>query len=55
MTIKIIIKRVHDGKLLATKLRKSTLNKLIKDTCMKTAFSYNNKVYDKFDGVFMGL
>ena len=40
--------------MLATKLRKSTLKNLIKDTCMKTAFSYNNKVYKQIDGVSMG-
>ena len=38
-TIKIILKRVHKEKLFATKLRKNILKKLIKDTCMKTAFS----------------
>ena len=43
-TIKTIVKRVYEEKMLATKLRKSTLKKLIKDKCMKTAFSYNNKV-----------
>ena len=48
------IKRVYEEKLLATKLRKSTLKNLIKDTCMKTAFSYNNKVYKQIDGVSMG-
>ena len=53
-TIKIILKRVYEEKLLATKLRKSTLKKLIKDTCMKTAFSYNNKLYKQIDGVSMG-
>ena len=42
---------------LATKLRKSTLKKLIKDTCKKTAFSYNTKVYKQIyiDGVIMVL
>ena len=54
-TIKIILKRAYDETLLATKLRKSTLKKLIKDTCMKTAFSYNNKVYNKIDGVSIRL
>ena len=44
-TIKIILKRVYEEKLLATKLRRNTLKKLIKDTCMKTAFSCNNKLY----------
>ena len=53
-TIKIILKRVYEEKLLATKLRRNTLKKLIKDTCMKTAFSCNNKLYKQIDGVSMG-
>ena len=53
-TIKIILKTVYQEQLLATNLRKSTLKKLIKDTCMKTAFFYNNKVYKQIDGVSMG-
>ena len=40
--------------MLATKLRKSTLKKLIKDTCMKTAFSYNNKLNKQIDAVSIG-
>ena len=30
------------------------MKKLIKDTCMKTAFSCNNKLYKQIDGVSMG-
>ena len=44
-TIKIIYKRVYRKKLLTTKLGNSTMNKLVEDTCMRTAFSYNKKVY----------
>ena len=44
-TIKIILKRVYEEKLLATKLRRNTLKKLIKDTCIKTAFSCNNNFF----------
>ena len=40
--------------MLAEKLRKCTLKKLIKDACMKIAFSFNNKLYKQIDGVFMG-
>ena len=54
-TIKLILKRVYEEKLSVKKLRKSTLKKLIKDTCMKTAFSCNNKVHKEIDGVSMGL
>ena len=43
-TIKIILKKLYEEKLLATKLRKSTLKKLITDTCMKTDFSYNKYI-----------
>ena len=53
-TMKVILKRVYEEKLLVTKLGKSTLKKLVKDTYMKTGFSYNNKVYKQIDGVSMG-
>ena len=53
-TIKIILKRVYEEKLLATKLRRNTLKKLIKDTCMKTAFSCNNKLFKQIYGISMG-
>ena len=36
------------------KLGKSTLKKLIEDVCMKTVFSFNNKLYKQMDGVAMG-
>ena len=49
-----MLERVYEEKLLATNLRRSTLKKLIKDTYMKTAFSYNNKLYKQIDGVSMG-
>ena len=53
-SIKIFLKTVYEEKLLATKLRKSILKKLIKDTCRKTAFPYNNKVYKRIDSVLLG-
>ena len=37
-TIKIILKRVYEKK---ARSKKSILKKLIKDTCMKTTFSYD--------------
>ena len=40
--------------MLAKKLRKNTLKKLIKDACMKTAFSFNYKLYKQIDVVSMG-
>ena len=54
-TVKIVLKSVYEEILLATKLRRNALKKLIKDTCMKTAFSCNNKLCKQFDGVSMGV
>ena len=53
-TINIILKRIYDDKLISTNLRKRTLKKLILDTCTKTAFTFNNKLYQQKDGVSMG-
>jgi hypothetical protein len=38
-TVNIILKRIHDDKLISTKLTKRTLKKLILDSCTKTIFS----------------
>ena len=35
-------------------MRKSTLKKLIKDSCIKIAFSFDGKIYKQIDGVSMG-
>ena len=53
-TLKIIIDRIYNKKLVKTKLKKSTLRKLIRDTCTKTVFSCNNQLYEQTDGVSMG-
>ena len=53
-TLKISIDRIYNKKLVKTKLKKSTLRKLIRDTCTKTVFSCNNKLYEQTDGVSMG-
>ena len=53
-TLKIIIDRIYNKKLVKTKLKKSTLRKLTRDTCTKTVFSCNNKLYEQTDGVSMG-
>ena len=53
-TIKIILDRVFEEKLVATTLSKRTLKKLILDSCTKTAFSFNNKLFEQTDGVSMG-
>ena len=53
-TLKIIIDRIYNKTLVKTKLKKSTLPKLIRDTCTKTVFSCNNQLYEQTDGVSMG-
>ena len=53
-TVDLILKRIYTDKLVSTNLKKCTLNKLILDTCTKTAFSFNNKLYQQKDGVSMG-
>ena len=50
----MILDRIYKDKVIETKLRKSTLKKLILDCCTKTTFSFNNKLYDQIDGVCMG-
>ena len=53
-TLEIIVDRIYNKKLIDTNLKKSTLRKLIRDTCTKTAFSCNNQLYEQIDGVSMG-
>ena len=53
-TIDLVLKRVFDEKLINTTLSKRTLKKLISDSCSKTAFSFDNKIYEQIDGVSMG-
>ena len=53
-TVDIILKRIYEDKLVSTNLKKHTSKKLILDTCTKTAFSFNNKLYQQKDGVSMG-
>ena len=53
-TTNIILNRVYNEQPVETNLKKSTLKKLIKDTCMKTVFSCNNQLYEQTDGVSMG-
>ena len=52
--INIILKRIYDDKFISINLRKRTLKKLILDTCTKTTFTFNNKLYEQKDGVSMG-
>ena len=53
-TADIILKRIYTGKEITTTLMKRSLKKLIIDTCQKTAFSFNDKMYEQTDGVSMG-
>ena len=53
-TIKTILDRVYSQKLISTNLKKRTLKKLILDTCSKTAFMFDNTIYEQKDGVSMG-
>ena len=53
-TVDLILKIIYTDKLVSTNLKKRTLKKLILDTCTKTAFSFNNKLYQQKDGVSMG-
>ena len=53
-TVNVILDRVYKDKVIQTNLKKRTLKKLIIDTCSKTAFSYNNTIYEQIDGVSMG-
>ena len=53
-TIDIILDRVYKKQMISTQLKKRTLKKLIKDTCSKTVFSANKKLYQQIDGVSIG-
>ena len=53
-TINIILDRIYRQKLLKTNLKKRTMKKLLLDSCTKTAFSYDNILYQQCHGVSMG-
>ena len=53
-TLEVILRRVYKEKQISTSLKKSTLKKLLIDTCTKTAFTFNDKFYEQIDGVSMG-
>ena len=52
--INIILTRIYNNHTISTNLKKHSLKKLILDTCTKTAFSFNNIIYEQKDGVSMG-
>ena len=53
-TLAIIERRICDENELASTLKKTTLRKLIRDTCKKTIFSCDGIYYEQIDGVSMG-
>ena len=52
-TINTILDRVYNKKLINTKLKKRKTKKLLVDSCTKTAFSFDNALYEQCDGVSM--
>ena len=54
-TLKINVDRIYDKKLVKTKLKKSTLCKLICDTYENRLFLQHYKLYDQTNGVRMGV
>ena len=52
--INIILDKVHNNKLINTDLKKTTMKKLLLDSSTKTAFSFDNILYEQYDGVSMG-
>ena len=49
-----MLQRIYDGKLIHIDIKKNTMHKLIKDTCKKTAFSFENIIYNQINDVSMG-
>ena len=50
----IILKKVYVEKAINTTIKKNTVRKLTKDTCKKTAFVFDNEIYQQIDDVSMG-
>jgi len=50
----VVLTRIYNQKLTKTTLKWRTLKKLLLDACKKTAFSFNNVIYEQIDGVSMG-
>ena len=53
-TIDVIATQIYNDHSISTNLKKRSLKKLILDTCTKTAFLFNNIIYEQKDGVSMG-
>ena len=54
-TINIILDRIYRQKLLKANFKKRIMKKCLLDLCIKTAFSYDNIIYQQCDRVSMGL
>ena len=50
----IISRQIHQDRVILANLQKWTLKKLVLDTCTKTAFLFNNKLYKQKHDVSMG-
>ena len=50
ITIDIIFKRIYVDKVLSTNLKKSSMKKVLLDTCNKTVFTFNGIMYEQRDG-----
>ena len=53
-TINIVLDRIYRQHCLNVTLKERTLKKLLLDSCTKTAFLANGKIYQQVDGVTMG-
>ena len=54
-TINIILDRIYNKKPLKTNIEKRTMKKFLTDCCTKNTFSFNNTIYEKIDGISIGL
>ena len=52
-TIDIILKKFYVEKVMNTTIKKNSMRKLIKDTCKKTVFAFDNEIYKPIDDVSM--
>ena len=50
-----ILDRLYNKNLIAANIKKKTIEKLLKDFCIKKAFTVNGTVNEQIDGVSMGL
>ena len=53
-TIDVILKQINNDHITNINLKKSSLKNFILDKCTKTAFSFNNIINERKDGVSMG-